>query len=246
MRSLASFLAAVALTACGSSEARSPLTVDQALSSKPSEPVSVRGALIADDASVRLCSAVLESYPPQCGLPALFVEGPRPLPAARPAARERRDLVGSGGRASRNRGQRLPHGEPPTGSAAGETISVDTTSRLRERGFLVREASPSACPVVAEGEAIAVARTNPGVGHQRAEAYLVSFTAEHPRRPGEGGELTRMYVDELAWLVIFRHTTQPIFHPYRHGEPPTKFTYVADLAVLIDPEKGGLFVAATF
>jgi hypothetical protein len=35
----------------------------------------VRGTLIADANDVRLCSAILESYPPQCGQPSLRVRG---------------------------------------------------------------------------------------------------------------------------------------------------------------------------
>jgi hypothetical protein len=37
--------------------------------------VRVRGTLIANAEGVRLCSAILESHPPQCGQPSLVVRG---------------------------------------------------------------------------------------------------------------------------------------------------------------------------
>ncbi|MDP8969300.1 MAG: hypothetical protein M3N52_02105 [Actinomycetota bacterium] len=52
------------------------LSVEQALASRSSEPLVVRGTLFAVHGDpVRLCSAILESYPPQCGGPSLAVEG---------------------------------------------------------------------------------------------------------------------------------------------------------------------------
>lgn len=50
------------------------LTVDQAKSATGS--ATVTGFLVAPDGqTVRLCSGVLESYPPQCGEPSIVVEG---------------------------------------------------------------------------------------------------------------------------------------------------------------------------
>jgi hypothetical protein len=73
-------LLTVALAACDAgNESGSPgssaITVKQALAAKPREPVLVRGALIASGGTVRLCYAILESYPPQCGRPSLVVQG---------------------------------------------------------------------------------------------------------------------------------------------------------------------------
>jgi hypothetical protein len=73
-------LLTVALAACGGgTESGSPgssaITVKQALASKPSESVRVRGALIASGGTVRLCYAILESYPLQCGRPSFVVRG---------------------------------------------------------------------------------------------------------------------------------------------------------------------------
>jgi hypothetical protein len=52
------------------------LTIEEALASAPEGPVAVTGFIVAsEDQPVRLCSALLESYPPQCGQPALTVEG---------------------------------------------------------------------------------------------------------------------------------------------------------------------------
>jgi hypothetical protein len=52
-----------------------PLTVDEALAASDGA-VRVTGYLVAEDgAPVRLCSALAESYPPQCGVASLVVEG---------------------------------------------------------------------------------------------------------------------------------------------------------------------------
>jgi hypothetical protein len=53
------------------------ITVAEALGHGPTDDiVSVTGAVFADpDGTVRLCDAVLESFPPQCGGAALLVEG---------------------------------------------------------------------------------------------------------------------------------------------------------------------------
>ncbi len=52
------------------------LTVEQALAYEGEEPIMVTGmAYDAGDGQVRLCAAILESFPPQCGEPSLRVEG---------------------------------------------------------------------------------------------------------------------------------------------------------------------------
>jgi hypothetical protein len=51
------------------------LTVEEALQADADGPVRVRGTLIATGADVRLCAAILESHPPQCGRPSLVVRG---------------------------------------------------------------------------------------------------------------------------------------------------------------------------
>jgi hypothetical protein len=89
---LAVALLVAGLAACGGSENASPpspttpagssggsdeiLTIEEALASAPAEPVTVRGYLVATkDASVQLCSALAESYPPQCGGASLVLDG---------------------------------------------------------------------------------------------------------------------------------------------------------------------------
>jgi hypothetical protein len=71
-------LLTVMLAACGGgpnsgAPGNSAITVKQALTAKPGEAVLVRGALIVSGGIARLCYAVLESYPPQCGGPSLVV-----------------------------------------------------------------------------------------------------------------------------------------------------------------------------
>ncbi len=73
--------AALALGACGG-DATTPtdaaggtLSIEQALAAGGG-PLTVKGYVVAPEGeSVRLCSALLESYPPQCGDPSLVVEG---------------------------------------------------------------------------------------------------------------------------------------------------------------------------
>jgi hypothetical protein len=53
-----------------------PLTIEQAIASGPGGPVTVRGYIVAPAGEpTMLCSALLESYPPQCGRPSLALEG---------------------------------------------------------------------------------------------------------------------------------------------------------------------------
>lgn len=80
MRFLLLVLLTFALAACGSGSdsgalGNSAITVKQALAVKSSEPVLVRGALIISGGTTRLCFAILESYPPQCGGPSLVARG---------------------------------------------------------------------------------------------------------------------------------------------------------------------------
>ena len=52
------------------------ISIEDALGSTLDEPLLVNGALVAQqDGEVRLCSALAESFPPQCGGASLRVEG---------------------------------------------------------------------------------------------------------------------------------------------------------------------------
>ena len=81
---------AATVAACGGGESTPPaapvpaepaasdevLSVDEALASTFGDPVRVTGFLVAQEgAAIRLCSALAESYPPQCGGASLVVEG---------------------------------------------------------------------------------------------------------------------------------------------------------------------------
>lgn len=50
-------------------------TVEEVVDGDVTDPVHVSGLLIDDGSGWRLCNTSLESYPPQCGEPALQVEG---------------------------------------------------------------------------------------------------------------------------------------------------------------------------
>lgn len=65
-----------ALAGCGSggdspSTAGGPITVDQLMAQSAGTPVAVQGLLHVDGGVARLCGAILESYPPQCGEPSV-------------------------------------------------------------------------------------------------------------------------------------------------------------------------------
>ncbi len=73
------------LAGCASQEPERPaapssgmgpgLSVAEALASDFERPLLVRGVLVERDGELRLCSAILESHPPQCGEPSLAIEG---------------------------------------------------------------------------------------------------------------------------------------------------------------------------
>lgn len=89
MRALAvlSLLFALLVAACGGGSEQKPvpasgmpiagggLSVSEALASDLDGPLQVKGYLIRRDGELRLCTAVLESQPPQCGEPSLAVAG---------------------------------------------------------------------------------------------------------------------------------------------------------------------------
>jgi hypothetical protein len=70
---------ALALAACGGDEGGAPvgeLTIQEATASTLAGPLTVKGYIVAAEGQpIRLCTALLESYPPQCGQPFLVVEG---------------------------------------------------------------------------------------------------------------------------------------------------------------------------
>jgi hypothetical protein len=82
-------LAVLVLPACGSGQpaddpappppaarAAGPgISVQEALASKLDVPLLVRGYVVAAGGEIRLCDALAESYPPQCGVASLVVEG---------------------------------------------------------------------------------------------------------------------------------------------------------------------------
>ncbi len=73
-------LAALAGCGSGSSEpttadAAGPITVEQLLARSADTPVAVQGLLHVDQGVARLCAAILESYPPQCGEPSAELVG---------------------------------------------------------------------------------------------------------------------------------------------------------------------------
>ena len=87
---LAALLAAVALAACGGDDdsaagddtAPGPtvpvgpgLSIEEALETDSDEPQLVNGNLLITDGQARLCSALAESFPPQCGGASLLVTG---------------------------------------------------------------------------------------------------------------------------------------------------------------------------
>ncbi len=80
----ATLLAAAALTGCGGDDEDAaddrgpgspPISIEEAIAADTDEMLLVSGNLLADGGEVRLCYALAESFPPQCGGPSLLVEG---------------------------------------------------------------------------------------------------------------------------------------------------------------------------
>jgi len=86
MRALVLLMTVLLLTGCGTGEdgaepagntpvGKGVLTVAQAIHAGD-QPVKVRGfVLVGTDGVTRICEALAESHPPQCGRPSLKVEG---------------------------------------------------------------------------------------------------------------------------------------------------------------------------
>ena len=85
---LAALLATAALAGCGGDDsddgntvpgttqaAGAGISIEEALESDSSEPLLVNGNLLVTDGQARLCSALAESFPPQCGGASLLVTG---------------------------------------------------------------------------------------------------------------------------------------------------------------------------
>lgn len=51
------------------------ISIEEALASTSDEQLLVNGNLLAQGGEVRFCSALAESFPPQCGVASLLVEG---------------------------------------------------------------------------------------------------------------------------------------------------------------------------
>jgi hypothetical protein len=73
-------LSAIALTGCGAGSGASPsddcddapdYSVEEAVEQRPMGVVQVEGYIVARAGDARLCSALRESHPPQCGNPSL-------------------------------------------------------------------------------------------------------------------------------------------------------------------------------
>lgn len=72
----------VAFSGCGSGEdppanagAGGPITVEQLVARSADTPIAVQGMLHVEGGVTRLCGAILESYPPQCGQPSVELVG---------------------------------------------------------------------------------------------------------------------------------------------------------------------------
>ena len=77
----ATLVAAAAVAGCGSDDSfddmagGAGISIDEALDAGADEPLLVNGNLLAQGGDVRLCAALAESFPPQCGGASLVVEG---------------------------------------------------------------------------------------------------------------------------------------------------------------------------
>lgn len=51
------------------------MTLRDALRTRPDDVITVRGFVVHDGTTTRLCAELLESYPPQCGAPFVRLDG---------------------------------------------------------------------------------------------------------------------------------------------------------------------------
>jgi hypothetical protein len=78
---IAALLVAVLPVACGGDDddaggtGTTAISIDEALASDSTEPLLVSGNLLAVGDEVKLCYALAESFPPQCGGASLVVDG---------------------------------------------------------------------------------------------------------------------------------------------------------------------------
>ncbi|HEY7561512.1 MAG TPA: hypothetical protein VH650_04990 [Gaiellaceae bacterium] len=77
---IAAVLAAALPAACGGDDdaagtGTTAISIDEALASDSSEPMLVSGNLLTVGEDVKLCYALAESFPPQCGGASLAVDG---------------------------------------------------------------------------------------------------------------------------------------------------------------------------
>jgi hypothetical protein len=77
---LLALLVALALAACGGGDGEPggterALSIEEALEDDSGEPLRVSGNLLVSGGETRLCYALAESFPPQCGGPSLAVTG---------------------------------------------------------------------------------------------------------------------------------------------------------------------------
>src|SRR4249919_763809 len=84
---IAALLVALPAAACGGDDDKvaatgttggtgtTAVSIDEALASDSSEPLLVSGNLLVTADDVRLCSALAESFPPQCGGASVHVAG---------------------------------------------------------------------------------------------------------------------------------------------------------------------------
>lgn len=87
MNHIALCLSVLALTGCGAGSGASPLddcldapdySVEEAVEQRPTGVVQVEGYIVTRAGETRLCSALLESHPSQCGNPSLRLGGTPP------------------------------------------------------------------------------------------------------------------------------------------------------------------------
>ena len=75
MKAALAVVAVLLAAACGGSEDDGPIGVGEAIERGSDEPQLVSGYVIERNGVPRLCEAILESFPPQCGEPSLRLAG---------------------------------------------------------------------------------------------------------------------------------------------------------------------------
>ncbi len=131
----------------------------------------------------------------------------------------------------------------PAATSEGPVTAMDErlAAELARDGIVVQDTSADG--VIRPADAVAAARDAlPLVADVTATESLVLFTDEVYGPEAASGEVEPLYVERLAWAVVFAGVEVPIMGPVGTGGD----TYTANVVVFIDARSGEFLRAIAF